>query len=99
MSMTKAATASGRLHRLEETEMTETLVLRPSLNVVAVLLEHCDRCGAAAKLQVTFQNATDLAFCGHHANRYADRIMASARRVAIESGFLWRGGPGLTATT
>lgn len=71
--------------------MTQTLISRPTVHVAPELRERCDRCGAAAKIQVTFAGAVDLAFCGHHANRYADRIVATADKVEIESGFAWRG--------
>ena len=71
--------------------MTPMLISRPAVHVAPELAgEHCDRCGAAAKLTVTFDGAGDLSFCGHHANRFADRIAASAEKVVVESGFEWR---------
>ena len=73
--------------------MNQTLINRPAVHVVPELLERCDSCGAAAKLQVSFAGSGDLAFCGHHGNRYADRIAATADRVVVESGFQWRSGP------
>jgi hypothetical protein len=97
MSTTKAATDprqwSNASHAIEseETEMTQTLISRPAVRVVPELLERCDRCGASAKVQVSFPTAGDLVFCGHHANRYTDRILATADRIAIETGFDWRG--------
>jgi hypothetical protein len=72
--------------------MNQTLISRPAVHVAPELLERCDSCGAAGKLQVTFDGAGDLVFCGHHANRFAERINASATSVTIESGFDWRGG-------
>jgi hypothetical protein len=69
--------------------MSQTLITRPAVHVVPELLERCDSCGAAAKLQVTFAGG-QLAFCGHHGNRYAERIAATAERVVVESGFEWR---------
>jgi len=54
--------------------MNQTLISRPAVHVVPELLERCDSCGAAAKLHVSFAGAGDLAFCGHHGNRFADRI-------------------------
>jgi hypothetical protein len=75
----------------EETEMTQTLISRPAMHVVPELLERCDRCNAAAKIHVTFPTSGDLSFCGHHSNRYAERILATADRIVIESGFTWQG--------
>ena len=71
--------------------MTPTLIRQPAVQVITELDERCDSCGAAAKLQVGFGSAGELAFCGHHANRYTDRILATAERVSVESGFPWRG--------
>jgi len=73
--------------------MNQTLITRPAVHLVPELLERCDSCGAAAKLQVTFTGAGDLAFCGHHGNRYAERIAATAERIVVEAGFQWRAGP------
>jgi hypothetical protein len=73
--------------------MNQTLITRPAVHVVPELLERCDSCGAAAKLRASFASAGELSFCGHHGNRYADRIAATADRVVVESGFQWRGGP------
>ncbi|MEV6923124.1 hypothetical protein AB0M46_01225 [Dactylosporangium sp. NPDC051485] len=67
------------------------LISRPAVHVVPELEgERCDSCGAAAKLTATFANAGELSFCGHHANRFADRIAATADKVVVESGFEWR---------
>ena len=74
--------------------MTQMLISRPALHVAPELQDRCDSCGAAAKVQVTFEGAGELAFCGHHANRFAERIRASAERVVVESGFEWRGATG-----
>jgi hypothetical protein len=70
--------------------MSNTLISRPAVHVVPELRERCDSCGAAAKLYATLA-AGALAFCGHHANRYVERIVATAGRVAIVSDFAWRG--------
>ena len=70
--------------------MNQTLISRPAVHVVPELMERCDSCGAAAKLQVTIADAGDLSFCGHHANRFAGRIATTADRVVVESGFEWR---------
>ncbi|WP_432830297.1 DUF7455 domain-containing protein [Dactylosporangium sp. CA-092794] len=70
--------------------MTPMLISRPAVHVVPELSgERCDSCGAAAKLVVTFGTG-ELAFCGHHANKFADRIAATADKVSVESGFAWR---------
>ncbi len=65
-------------------------VLLPSL-VVPETGDRCDRCAAAAKLVVTLRSRGTLAFCGHHANRYADAIVRVAAQVTVEAGFAWRG--------
>jgi len=73
--------------------MTQMLISRPDVQVTTELLERCDRCGAAAKAHVELASEGTLAFCGHHANRYADRIVAIAATVILEEGFAWRGVP------
>ncbi|HLU58058.1 MAG TPA: hypothetical protein VKZ81_21570 [Pseudonocardia sp.] len=37
--------------------------------------ERCDRCGAAALVQVTLQTGGELNFCGHHARKHAARLL------------------------
>ncbi len=71
--------------------MTRTLLSRPAVRVGGGLNERCDRCGAAAKLLARFPAGGDLLFCGHHANRYAERIMETASAVIVEPHFSWRG--------
>jgi hypothetical protein len=73
--------------------MNQMLISRPAVHVAPELRERCDSCGAAAKLQATFAGAGDLAFCGHHANRHAEKIAGGAAQVLIEAGFAWRGAP------
>jgi hypothetical protein len=75
----------------EENAMIQTLNSQPAVHVADELGERCDRCGAAAKLRATITGTGSLAFCGHHANRYADRISVTAERIDVESGFAWRG--------
>jgi len=70
---------------MEDTKFT------PLVDVVADLTERCDRCGAAAKLAVTMTEG-GLAFCGHHANAYADRIHGIAVRLRVLGDFTWTGG-------
>jgi hypothetical protein len=71
--------------------MSQTLMSPPATHVAPELTERCDRCGAAAKLTVVLAAGGELAFCGHHGNRYAGQIVATASRVVLESGFAWRG--------
>ena len=66
------------------------VVLPPPL-AVPETGDRCDRCTAAAKLVVALRSGGTLAFCGHHANRYADAIVRVAARLTIEAGFVWRG--------
>jgi len=68
----------------------EQTTFTPLLHVVSEMAEHCDRCGAAAKLQLTLAGGA-LAFCGHHANALAATIIGNAVRVAVLSGFAWHG--------
>ena len=63
------------------------------LLVVPDLTDRCDSCAAAARLTVTLRAGGSLAFCGHHANRYADVILRTAAQVSTEDGFVWRGIP------
>jgi hypothetical protein len=72
--------------------MTPMLISRPAVHVVPDLGERCDSCGAAAKARVTFGASGDLAFCGHHTKRFAERIAAAADKIEVEPGFDWRGG-------
>jgi hypothetical protein len=51
--------------------------------------ERCDRCGAAAKLEVVLTGGGRLAFCGHHANVHADQVARIAAKVTVEDGFEW----------
>jgi hypothetical protein len=66
----------------------------PVLDVVPALPDHCDRCGAAAKLRMTLA-AGALAFCGHHANAIADMIVRTAVRVTVLEEFVWTGATAL----
>ncbi|HLL65550.1 MAG TPA: hypothetical protein VK453_07340 [Micromonosporaceae bacterium] len=71
--------------------MIQTLKPQPVVNVADMHGDLCDRCGAAAKLRAHLGAGGTLAFCGHHANRFTDRIAASATTVDVETGFTWRG--------
>jgi hypothetical protein len=63
----------------------------PTVTVAAELTERCDQCGAAGKLRATFLTGGELTFCGHHANRFATRLLESAAMILVELGFGWRG--------
>jgi hypothetical protein len=71
--------------------MSQTLKSRPVTRVVPHLVDRCDRCSAAARMSVRLSAGGELAFCGHHGNRFTDQILALADRVSVESGFAWRG--------
>ena len=68
-----------------------TTLLSPEIVTAQSLTERCDRCGAAAKLEVALARGGELAFCGHHANKHAAEITRIAGRVAVEDGFTWSG--------
>ena len=71
--------------------MTPTLLPPPQTDIVESLPGRCDRCDAAAKLELTLPAGGSLHFCGHHANRHAEDILRQAARVAVVDGFQWRG--------
>ena len=66
-----------------------TALLSPEIDTVGELTERCDRCGAAAKLEVVLTNGGELAFCGHHANRHHAGLVRLSSKVRIEDGFSW----------
>jgi hypothetical protein len=68
-----------------------TTLLSPEIDTVGELTERCDRCGAAAKLEVALTSGGELAFCGHHANRHHADILKVASKVRLEEGFDWTG--------
>jgi hypothetical protein len=68
-----------------------TSTLSPEITTVESLTERCDRCGAAAKLEVVLGSGGALAFCGHHANKHAAEITPIAAEIRIEDGFVWAG--------
>jgi hypothetical protein len=68
-----------------------TSLLSPEIVTAATLADRCDRCSAAAKLEVTLTSGGDLAFCGHHANRLHGDILRVGRRIVLEDGFEWAG--------
>ncbi len=71
--------------------MTPTLT--PPAGTVAGLAadERCDRCNASGKLRVTLAGGSELVFCGHHANKYAEDLVKIAVVYAADPEFSWRG--------
>lgn len=53
--------------------------------------ERCDRCNAAGKLRITLAGGSELVFCGHHANKYADDLVRITVQFAADPEFSWRG--------
>lgn len=68
-----------------------TTLLTPEITTVGELTERCDRCSAAAKLEVKLAGGGELTFCGHHANRHHEDIVRVAERIVLEEGFDWAG--------
>jgi hypothetical protein len=68
-----------------------TTLLTPEITTVDELAERCDRCSAAAKLEVKLASGGQLTFCGHHANRHQEDIVRIAERIVLEEGFAWAG--------
>jgi len=68
-----------------------TALVSPEITTVSSLDERCDRCSAAAKLEVTLASGGGLALCGHHANKLREDIMGVGARIVLEDGFDWAG--------
>jgi hypothetical protein len=75
----------------EEESMTPTLTPPPETVAYPGAEERCDRCSAAAKLRVMIAGGGELVFCGHHANKYAEKLVKIAVQVAVAPEFTWRG--------
>ncbi|CAM3417296.1 hypothetical protein [Stackebrandtia soli] len=71
--------------------MTPTLTPPPETDTRPVTGESCDRCSAAAKLRITLAGGEDLVFCGHHANKYAEKLVKITVDFTADSEFDWRG--------
>jgi hypothetical protein len=69
--------------------MTPTLT--PPATVAPATEERCDRCNAAGKLRITLAGGSELVFCGHHANKYADDLVKIAVQFVADPEFTWRG--------
>jgi hypothetical protein len=68
-----------------------TLLTTPEVETVQELPDRCDSCNAAAKLVVSLTTGGELAFCGHHANRHAGKLLPLAAGIRVEEGFDWAG--------
>jgi hypothetical protein len=71
--------------------MTPTLTPPPETVAPFAADERCDRCTAAAKLRVRLAEGGELTFCGHHANKYAERLVQMGVEIALAPDFEWRG--------
>jgi hypothetical protein len=71
--------------------MAQSLMVSSAMHVAAGPTELCDRCGVMARLALVLPTGGQLAFCGHHANVYADTILDTADSVFLERGFEWIG--------
>ena len=71
--------------------MTPTLTPPPDTVAYPGAEERCDRCTAAGKLRVMTAGGGQLVFCGHHANKYAEKLVKIAVQVAVAPDFVWRG--------
>ena len=68
-----------------------TTMLSPEIVTVPSLVDRCDICSAAAKAEIALSSGGSLAFCGHHANKHAERLAPMASKVTVEDGFEWAG--------
>jgi hypothetical protein len=68
-----------------------TTMLSPEIVTVPSLVDRCDSCSAAAKAEIVLSSGGSLVFCGHHANKNAERLAPLAAKVTIEDGFEWAG--------
>jgi len=71
--------------------MTPTLTSPPETVAIPGADERCDRCSASGKLRVMIAGGGQLIFCGHHANKYAEKLVKIAVDVAVAPDFEWRG--------
>ncbi|WP_067508811.1 hypothetical protein [Actinoplanes sp. TFC3] len=68
-----------------------TSLLSPEIVTADSLTERCDSCNAAARVEIALASGGSLAFCGHHANKHAERLASLASKVTVEEGFEWAG--------
>jgi len=76
-----------------------TTMLSPEIVTVPSLVDRCDSCSAAAKAEIALSTGGALAFCGHHANKNAARLVPLATRITVEDGFEWAGVTSPSVTT
>jgi hypothetical protein len=76
-----------------------TAMLSPEIVTVPSMVERCDSCSAAARAEIALSSGGALAFCGHHANKHADKLARIASRVTVEDGFEWAGQSPPAVTT
>ncbi len=75
--------------------MTATLTPPPETAAPAAD-ERCDRCNASGKLRIVLAGGSELVFCGHHANRYAEDLVKITVDYSTEPDFDWRGSEMIT---
>ncbi|WP_041843368.1 DUF7455 domain-containing protein [Actinoplanes friuliensis] len=66
-----------------------TTMLSPEIVTVPSLVDRCDSCSAAAKAEIALTSGGSLVFCGHHANKNAEKLTRVASRITVEDGFEW----------
>jgi hypothetical protein len=66
-----------------------TTMLSPEIVTVPSLVDRCDSCSAAAKVEIVLASGGSLVFCGHHANKNAGKLTPVATRITVEDGFEW----------
>jgi hypothetical protein len=71
--------------------MTPTLTPPPETAAPPAADERCDRCNAAGKLRITLAGGSELVFCGHHANKYAEDLVKITVQFVSDPEFTWRG--------
>jgi hypothetical protein len=47
----------------------------PAVSAPLARPDRCDRCGAAAMVEVTLATGGELLFCAHHARKHAARLL------------------------
>ena len=71
--------------------MKTTLLSTPEIATTDSIAERCDNCGASARMELILASGGTLSFCGHHANKHADKLSGLASKVSLEVGFEWAG--------
>jgi hypothetical protein len=68
-----------------------TLLSTTEIATIDSVTERCDNCGVSARMEIILTSGGTLAFCGHHANKHADKLAGLASKIRLESGFQWVG--------